>query len=41
MCKRGGGGASILPGKTETVAPDFPGKMTISRFDPTFPPVPP
>ena len=28
-------------GKTETIAPDFPGKMTVSSsFDPTIPPVP-
>ena len=28
-------------GKIGTTVPDFPGQMTVSSFDPTFPPVPP
>ena len=29
-------------GKVGTIAPDFPGKVTVfSSFDPNFPPVPP
>ena len=36
------GGLLSFQGKIETIAPDFPGKMTVfSSFDPTFPPVPP
>ena len=28
-------------GKIRTIASDFPGKMSFSSFDPTFPSVPP
>ena len=28
-------------GKIGKIASDFPGKMTVFQFDPTFPPVPP
>ena len=39
MCKRG---FVSVEGKIETIAPDFPGKITFfSSFDPTFPHVPP
>ena len=35
------GGLLSFQGKIGTIAPDFPGKMTVfSSFDPTFPPVP-
>ena len=34
-------GSSILPGQTWNNFLDFPGKMTVSSFDPTFSPVPP
>ena len=30
----------FFQGKNETIAPDFPGKMTVFGFGPTFPPVP-
>ena len=36
------GGLLSFQAKIETIALDFPGKMTVfSSFDPTFPPVPP
>ena len=36
------GGLLSFQGKNETIAPDFPEKMTVfSSFDPTFLPVPP
>ena len=42
MCKGGGGGGVLFfQDKIETIAPDLPGKMTVSHFDPTFPHDPP
>ena len=34
-------GLLFFQGKIGTIAPDLPGKMTVSSFGPTFLPVPP